>query len=621
MLLLQMVNSLNTPQPIAPHVFDADDEADPDISNTSHHDHNCNDDQNCCYPEHSSSTGAHQFILSQSKSHSSSLPGRTETNSQTLPLAPFIFSPRVTSSFTTSALLPTGEIKLPPTLYKDDDDDAGGGGSVGGSIDSQNKIMVPPASPKIHEIYSSSSTSQFSAYSPIVTNVLLTVKGSSRKCYMPTAATSCETSPCSSGTCSAPTKSTTSPATKVSCTTTESVTDTNNEITNINPPKCMTIVITNDSEKNDHDMEVVTMPSSDGAFTPKTNNHTSNSDDSQNDLKRRDSETTNQKGSFPMLSDGDDVDGSGIAEHVGNEKNTFNRPSPMLSDGDDVGGSGIAEHVGNEKSTFNRPPPMLVSNPPAISPLQKKSQHLTCTQIVREEIDCGNGMIFQNFDDIPDNHFLYVPGVRMRKMKAKPKPTQRRCGNKRKLSMDGNDESQSKVFYSGRMSLAGVSVNLGSDHRSSAAAAAALDIANKLYWGRNNRRPYYVLSEVEVLQSLGSVGYGSTIHPQEFVRSLFTQERKEYFESLVDEALSSLGGRDDYYADILCSLDSSSSADGNKGLKVKATKNVKEKANCQESIDETLSYSGKHIMFEVDNDGMFTWKLDDSVKTMTSTNV
>ena len=32
----------------------------------------------------------------------------------------------------------------------------------------------------------------------------------------------------------------------------------------------------------------------------------------------------------------------------------------------------------------------------------------------------------------------------------------------------------------------------------------------------------------------------------EFVSNLFTQERKEVFETLVDRALSSLGGRDDF---------------------------------------------------------------------------
>ena len=39
------------------------------------------------------------------------------------------------------------------------------------------------------------------------------------------------------------------------------------------------------------------------------------------------------------------------------------------------------------------------------------------------------------------------------------------------------------------------------------------------------------------------------------MHSLFTQDQKEYFESLVERALASLGGRDDYFADILCGID------------------------------------------------------------------
>lgn len=264
-------------------------------------------------------------------------------------------------------------------------------------------------------------------------------------------------------------------------------------------------------------------------------------------------------------------------------------------------------------------PPILVA---ATSPHRIASEEFRFTQILREEIDYGDGLIFQKLDHVPENHFLYVPGVRKRPTKVKSKSAQKKsAGNKRKFTMEINDETPTKTFYSGRMSLAGVSVNLGSNHTSSATAAAALDIANKLYWGPNNKRPYYVLSEAEVLRALGAVGYGTLVHPEEFVHSLFTLERKEYFELLVDRALSSLGGRDDYYAEILCGLDKGASVGGDNVSKHnKAAKSAKSKTTCSSKsesqdfiIKETLSYTGEHIIFDIDDEGMFSWRLDSSV--------
>jgi hypothetical protein len=81
---------------------------------------------------------------------------------------------------------------------------------------------------------------------------------------------------------------------------------------------------------------------------------------------------------------------------------------------------------------------------------------------------------------------------------------------------------------------------------------------NKLWWGAENTKPLFVLSESEVTKALETIGYGYGVHvhPDEFMHtSLFTQDQKEYFESLVDRALASLGGRDDYFADILCGID------------------------------------------------------------------
>ena len=198
-------------------------------------------------------------------------------------------------------------------------------------------------------------------------------------------------------------------------------------------------------------------------------------------------------------------------------------------------------------------PPFLAN----ASPLPKSGN--TLTQLLSEEIDCGDGLIFEDLDHLSPDHFFQVPGVRKRwYKKTKQKTIQKKTSKKQKVSQESSANAMSNAneneLYSARMQISGVSINLGTDHLTSLPAAAALDIAYRLLRGGDNNRPYYVLSEVEVLKALAAIGYGTTLDPGEFKHSFFTQERKEYFESLVDRALSSLGGRDDFYTDILCNL-------------------------------------------------------------------
>jgi len=300
----------------------------------------------------------------------------------------------------------------------------------------------------------------------------------------------------------------------------------------------------------------------------------------------------------------------------------------------------------------------------AASPSPVTGLYYAPTQLINDEIDCGIGLIFQNLDDdIPLDQFLTRPGVR-RSNKVKRSsasimmrnPAKKNGRRKRRREEEllnnttaagtttGTQESASTftfAYYSARTSFAGVSVNLGSDHITTVAAAAALDIANKLYWGNDNEKPYYVLSEVEVMTALDAIGYGRDIDPGEFLHCLFTQERKEYFELLVDRALSSLGGRDEFYTDILCAIDKDHanrrSADSKNSrrrkknsleAKVEAKVEVEEKPHDDRKRKSNsksegkpekkpngkcqISYPGEHVIFDIDDEGVFTWRVDDA---------
>jgi len=88
----------------------------------------------------------------------------------------------------------------------------------------------------------------------------------------------------------------------------------------------------------------------------------------------------------------------------------------------------------------------------------------------------------------------------------------------------------------------------------------------------------------------------------------FTLERKKIFEEVVQMGLSSIGGRDDVYADLLCDMNKMDDHDSGgckrkKGQKEKKTKNTKK---------SEYSYEGQHLVYTVDDDGLFSYKLDDS---------
>ncbi len=301
------------------------------------------------------------------------------------------------------------------------------------------------------------------------------------------------------------------------------------------------------------------------------------------------------------------------------------------------------------------------------------------TQIIAEEIDKTDGWVFQDLDDFPKDYFLHATGVRSRAKIIKPKEKRKSKSNSEKISkskkrrlgassvqLSENTLSQPKSkesyqdtktiqYYAARAMYAGVSVNLGSDYLSSAPAAASLDIANQLWYGSENNKPRYVLSESELSKCIqainnadmgdgGKQGHFGSLNEKkntDFMQRLFTGDQKDHFESLVDRALSSLGGKDDFYAGILCGLDPSGGS--RKSKKTKSTTSApqsvwlgseekyisnsnkggvaslttvhgKEKENeLQRSATSSMKYVGGHVIFEIDDDGLFSWKTDQNV--------
>jgi len=179
--------------------------------------------------------------------------------------------------------------------------------------------------------------------------------------------------------------------------------------------------------------------------------------------------------------------------------------------------------------------------------------------------------------------------------------------------------------YKARKSFGGVSVNLGSDHYNSTGAAAALDIANRLYHGHDCNVEYNVLTESEVTKSLKAVGYDhDEIAKERFTRN-FGVTKKKQFEDAVDLALSCIGGRDDNLAEILCDIENMSDFDDRKMSAEKDATSKAKKKRIQgvatvskevkgDSENDEYSRPGKHLIYLVDKQGRYVYELDKSLK-------
>mmetsp|Transcript_9282 Transcript_9282/g.13793 ORF Transcript_9282/g.13793 Transcript_9282/m.13793 type:complete len:639 (-) Transcript_9282:85-2001(-) len=266
-------------------------------------------------------------------------------------------------------------------------------------------------------------------------------------------------------------------------------------------------------------------------------------------------------------------------------------------------------------------------------------------QQLLDDIDCGTGLVFLDFDNGDNkfsNRYLSTPGVRVfedhksnnknaknttkggqaEEKKLKDKKTRKSTGNTKRScssprrSTKGQEEHHNQnttTLYKARGKFFDVSVNLGC-HRSSAAAAAAVDIANVLFWGGENiKKPLYVLSLNEIEKGLKAAGVNDVKALSDVFRQKFNEEHKVLFENYVENTLCSIGGKDDDAANVLCCLNKY--YDGKKYKR--QVKNMEGKEHNEEERRSKkrkkrganqLLFDGEHVIYEIDNDGIFSWR-------------
>ena len=106
------------------------------------------------------------------------------------------------------------------------------------------------------------------------------------------------------------------------------------------------------------------------------------------------------------------------------------------------------------------------------------------------------------------------------------------------------------------MTFKSVSLNLGC-HLTSAEAASALDLGRCLLQGSEYLPFLSVLSRTEIIGGLRAagapIGHGDRVDP--LVEFRVNEVTKKWFESMVEDALTSLGGKDYQLSDILSKID------------------------------------------------------------------
>lgn len=110
--------------------------------------------------------------------------------------------------------------------------------------------------------------------------------------------------------------------------------------------------------------------------------------------------------------------------------------------------------------------------------------------------------------------------------------------------------------YRATMNFNGVCLNLGSDHSTSAEAAAALDLGQCLLKGSENLKTPTVLSRPELISGLQAAGLPKSHGNRSDPLSSFkvNEVTKLWFESIVENALTSLGGMDYQLSNILAEI-------------------------------------------------------------------
>ncbi len=275
-------------------------------------------------------------------------------------------------------------------------------------------------------------------------------------------------------------------------------------------------------------------------------------------------------------------------------------------------------------SEEERTPHQKESAPPARRIITRNS----CHQLL-DDIDCGTGLVFLDVDNGDDeflNRYLCTPGVRLfkdhnnsnsnnsnskgrEKQKSKTKKVNSSNTSSSRAQRGHGEESASKLYKS-RGKFLDVSVNLGC-HQSSAAAAAAVDIANVLFWGGENEKPLYVLTLGEIEKALKAAGVNDIRGVSDMFQKKFNEEHKALFETYVENALCSIGGKDDDAAGVLCCLEKFKNGKKNNAKPKRRLKHASHENQCKKRKKKDKSdflFDGEHVIYEVDNDGKFSWR-------------
>jgi hypothetical protein len=145
------------------------------------------------------------------------------------------------------------------------------------------------------------------------------------------------------------------------------------------------------------------------------------------------------------------------------------------------------------------------------------------------------------------DEFLHTNGVSRQNHFSYGKSTEIGSGEQQK---GGRTRVSKRRIPSGRykatMTFNGVYLNLRSDHSTSAEAAAALDLGRCLLKGSEYHQVPNVLSRPELISGLKAAGvpncHGNRVDPLPSFK--VDEVTKQWFESIVESALTSLGGMD-----------------------------------------------------------------------------
>lgn len=184
------------------------------------------------------------------------------------------------------------------------------------------------------------------------------------------------------------------------------------------------------------------------------------------------------------------------------------------------------------------------------------------SQLVGEDIQCGIisfTFLESDAEGMGENDPRYLGRYADRPGVTKWEPNSKK-GRKGSASASNAKQTSSSfsngALYRSRISYGGNSINLG-NHKTSTAAAAAQDLANLALFGSDHRKDRHILSRDEgwnALRTVSMPGARSCGQIDPFCL-LLTEQRKAMFEQKIEEALSAIGGRDDFVADILSEVD------------------------------------------------------------------